>query len=234
VLPADATGIVIADYDRDGRLDLYVTRHGKTKTDSWIEGRRGGADGNHLWRNLGNWRFENVTERSGAGGDRRSCFTAAWLDANNDSWPDLYVPNEFGSGILLLNQRDGTFRECSLGEGPGDFGTMGLAVGDIDNDGNIDIYAANMYSKAGNRVIGNLKSDAYPPEVMGRLRSLVAGSQLHLNRGGLRFEPAGPRFQVAAVGWAYGATLVDLDNDGWLDLYATAGYISKSRDEPDG
>ncbi len=52
--------------------------------------------------------------------------------------------------------------------------------------------------------------------------------------GGLRFEQVGQRCQVASVGWAYGAALVDLDNDGWLDLYATAGFISKDRDKPDG
>jgi hypothetical protein len=233
-LPEDATGIAIADFDRDGRLDLYVTRHGQGKVDSWLEGRSGSLDGNVLWRNLGNWRFQDVTASSGAGGDRRSCFTALWFDADNDGWPDLYVPNEFGNGVLLRNQHDGTFKEIALVSGPGDFGTMGLTCGDIDNDGRIDLYSANMYSKAGNRVIGNLRPDAYSPDVMARLRSLVAGSQLYLNRGDTRFEPVGKKYQVAGVGWAYGAALVDLDNDGWLDLYATCGYVSRSRDEPDG
>src|SRR5262249_37260444 len=60
------------------------------------------------------------------------------------------------------------------------------------------------------------------------------GSQLHLNRGGLKFEQAGAKMHVAAVGWAYGACLADLDNDGWLDLYANAGFVSRGRDEPDG
>ena len=118
--------------------------------------------------------------------------------------------------------------------GAGDFGSMGVTCGDIDNDGRIDLYLANMYSKAGNRIIGNLRPDTYSPDVMARLRSLVAGSQLYLNRGGNRFEAVGPKYQVSAIGWAYGPALVDLDNDGWLDLYATCGYVSKSRNEPDG
>jgi hypothetical protein len=235
-VPADADGIALADYDRDGRIDLYVIRTGKEgrAADSWIEGRNGGSSGNYLWRNLGNWRFQDVTAESNASGDRRATFSAVWLDADNDGWPDLYVPNEFGNGVLLHNEGNGRFREHQLVEGAGDFGTMGIVSGDIDNDGRIDLYLANMYSKAGNRVIGNLRPDTYEPDIMARLRSFVTGSQLYLNRGGLSFQPVGPKYQVSAIGWAYGAALVDLDNDGWLDLYATCGYVSKSRSEPDG
>jgi hypothetical protein len=111
---------------------------------------------------------------------------------------------------------------------------MGLAVGDVDNDGRIDIYCANMYSKAGTRVIGNLKPDAYPPPVMEKFRRFVAGSQLHLNKGDLAFDHVGAQKQLAAVGWAYGPVLADLDGDGFLDVYATAGYMSRDRDKPDG
>ncbi len=233
-LLADASGIVVADYDRDGRVDLYLTRSGKGKSDSWIEGRNGDSHGNYLYRNMGNWLFKDVTAESNAGGDRRSTFSALWFDADNDGWPDLYVLNEFGNGVLLHNEGNGRFREHSLMQGAGDFGSMGVTAGDINNDGRIDLYIANMYSKAGNRVIGNLRPDTYKPEILARLRSLVAGSQLYLNRDDLRFEPVGPKYQVSGIGWAYGAALVDLDNDGWLDLYATCGYVSKSRSEPDG
>ncbi len=66
------------------------------------------------------------------------------------------------------------------------------------------------------------------------MRNFVKGSQLWQNRGNLKFEPMGQKYQIAAVGWAYGPALVDLNNDGWLDLFATAGYVSQSRTEPDG
>jgi hypothetical protein len=233
-IPTDAGGIVVADYDRDGKLDLYVTRSARPGGKSWLDGKSGDPKGNYLFRNLGNWQFANVSKASGARGGRCSTFSAAWLDANNDGWPDLHVINEFGDGVLLVNQRDGTFSEHRLADRPADFGSMGVAVGDINNDGHIDIYCANMYSKAGTRVIGNLAPDAYPPPILEKMRRFVAGSQLHLNRGGLKFEQAGKRMQVASVGWAYGACLADLDNDGWLDLYATAGFYSRNRDEPDG
>jgi hypothetical protein len=233
-LQGDVSGIAIADYDRDGRLDLYVARLAPSKASSWLDGQSGGQASNLLFRNLGNWQFEEVAAASGATGGGRSTFTALWLDANNDGWPDLYVSNEFGNGVLLVNQHNGTFREHALAQGPGDFGSMGATAGDIDNDGNIDLYVANMYSKAGTRVIGNICPGTYPEEMMATLRSFVAGSQLHVNRGGLRFEQRGQALQVAAVGWAYGPALVDLDNDGWLDLYATAGFVSQDRNEPDG
>jgi hypothetical protein len=233
-LPPHNTGIIVADYDRDGMMDLYVTRSGHGKASSWLSGKSGLRTGNQLWRNKGNWQFEDVTAQAGVDGGQRSTFTAVWFDANNDGWPDLFVPNEFGNGILYINNGDGTFRGRELTDYPCDFGTMGVTVGDVDNDGNIDIYCANMYSKAGSRVIGNLRDDAYPPKVLAKMRTFVTGSQLHRNRGGLMWEQKGKEWQVSDAGWAYGAALVDLDNDGWLDLYATAGYISKSRFEPDG
>lgn len=233
-IPTDAGGIVAADYDRDGRVDLYVVRAGKSQTDSWLDGKSGDPDGNQLWRNLGNWQFEEVSAQAGVQGGHRSTFSAAWLDANNDGWPDLYVIHEFGNGVLLVNQGNGTFREQLLATGPADFGTMGVACGDIDNDGNIDIYTANMYSKAGTRVFGNVKPGFFPDEISAKFRSFVAGSQLWRNRGQLNFEPIGKKCQVNSIGWAYGADLIDLDNDGWLDLYATAGFISKDRTKPDG
>jgi hypothetical protein len=233
-LPSDIISLVVADYDRDGKLDLYATRLGSGSARSWLDGRSGPDAGNRLYHNEGGWQFEDVTGKSGASGGFRSCFTAAWLDANNDGWPDLHVINEFGDGVLLENRGDGTFREHALGSGPVDFGTMGVAAGDVDNDGNIDLYCANMYSKAGSRIIGNLPSGAYDRELTARLRRFVAGSQLHLNKGGFHFDQVGEKMQVHAVGWAYGPVLADLDNDGWLDIYATSGQISRDRDKPDG
>src|SRR5262249_842009 len=140
----------------------------------------------------------------------RSVFSAGWLDANNDGWPDLYVINEFGDGVLLINQKNGTFKAHRMAEGSSDFGSMGLAIGDIDNDEYIDLFVGAMYSKAGKRVIGNLKPDAYPPAIMRKFHLFVQGNQLHRNLGGLKFAQLGAKLQVNASGWAYGPALIDM------------------------
>jgi hypothetical protein len=232
-----ALGLVVGDYDKDGRLDLYVPRYhgGKMSrygNNSWIDGP--GGPGNQLWRNLGGWKFEEVSEMAHAQAGRRSCFSAAWLDANSDGWPDIYVINEFGGGVLLVNQGNGKFTEQPLLSDAGDFGSMGMAVGDYDNDGQIDVYTANMYSKAGRRIMENLTPGTYPPEIFAKIKRFITGSELYHNRGGLKFDRVGKAMRVHAVGWAYGATFVDLDNDGFLDLYGTAGFASVNKEEPDG
>jgi hypothetical protein len=232
-LPMSGAAIAVADYDRDGRIDIYVARSHLSMADSWLVG-LGDQAINQLWHNEGNWRFRDVTSQSGTDGGGRSAFTALWLDLDNDDWPDLYVPNEFGNGLLLINQHDGTFQPSAVAEGPCDFGTMGATCGDVDNDGRIDVYAANMYSKAGSRIIGNLAPGIYPEPILAKMRRFVTGSQLHHNLGNLKFEQLGERYQIAAVGWAYGPALADLDNDGWLDLFATCGYISQDPSKPDG
>jgi hypothetical protein len=229
-----ATGVAVCDFDKDGLVDIYVTQPGKGKAASWLDGKSGERRGNQLWRNLGNFKFEDVTEKSGTSGGSRSVFSAVWLDINNDGWPDIYVPNEFGNGILLVNNKNGTFHEHALMKGPHDFGTMGITCGDINNDGHIDLYLGNMYSKTGSRIIGNVKPGTYPEEIMAKMRRFVAGSNLYLNKGSLAFDSVSQAWQMNDVGWAYGPALVDLDNDGFLDLFATSGFVSASRDEPDG
>ena len=233
---SQVSGVAVADYDRDGRLDVYFTRGAPSPQQSkgkasWLDDRTG--PGNSLLRNLGQWKFEDVTSRSGTSGGNPSCFAAAWLDVNGDMWPDLFVGDEFGSPVLLVNNKDGTFESRSINTEFGGF-CMGVAAGDLDDDGRPDLYMANMYSKAGERVLSNLNFQLYPPQLARRMRHIVDGSELWHNCGDLRFESKGRASGVARVGWAYGPCLADLDNDGRLDIYAPAGFYSVSRTEPDG
>lgn len=230
------TGISLADYDLDGQVDLYVTRGagGSFKSGSWIDGKAGRLANNQLLRNVGGWQFEDVTNGSPLDGARRSSSNAVWLHANEDLRPDLYVIDEFGDGILLVNGPDGTFEGVELNDRPTDFGSMGMTAGDVNNDGHTDIYIGEMYSKAGERVMANIPPGEYDEEVTRKLQRLVDGSQLYLGGGDQKFTPAGSAMGVNAVGWAWGPCLADLNNDGWLDLYATAGFISQDRGKPDG
>jgi hypothetical protein len=232
-----ALGLSVGDYDRDGRLDIYVSRSNGPRgnrygQNSWIDGP--GGPGNQLWHNLGDWKFEEVSQKANAQAGRRSVFTSCWLDANNDGWPDIYSINEFGGGALLLNQKNGRFSEVSLMDDLGDFGSMGMTVGDYDNDGNIDVYACNMSSKSGRRVFENLSSGTYPAKDWAKIKRFVTGSEMYRNLGGLKFQRTGQALRVHGVGWAYGAAFLDFDNDGWLDLYGCAGFSSVNKEEPDG
>lgn len=230
------TGIVVNDYDRDGRLDLYVTRGDAVgfKNGSWIDGKSGQFTSNQLLRNVGDFRFEDVTDETNAGGGNRSVFTAVWLDANLDGWPDVYVINEFGAGLLLVSEEGKRFREIALADESSDFASMGLSCGDFNNDGLTDLYVSNMFSSAGNRVMDNLPPGFYDRDITFKLRRMVSGNQLHLNNGDLTFSGVGPEMDVAEVGWGWGPAVADLNNDGWQDIYATCGFMSHTRANPDG
>lgn len=227
------SGVIPADYDLDGDLDLYITRSVEN-VGSWLESLQPGMADNQLLRNDGNWMFTDVTQRTGTDGDGRSTFSAVWTDINNDRYPDLYVINEFGNGTLMINQQGKGFKKQMLTPNQNDFGSMGINCGDYDNDGNVDIYVSNMYSKAGSRVMGNMVDGTYPAEIQDRLRNMVAGGELYKNNGNLGFQPVGKQFQVHAAGWAWGSSMADFNNDGWLDLYVTAGFMSRDREKPDG
>ena len=232
------TGYAIADYDLDGKLDLYVChtsvyrvgQQAKSRV-SWIDDGLG-VD-NVLYRNIGNWQFEDVTQKTGTGGNGSSCFAAVWLHANNDDRPDLFAINEFGRNSMLINNSEGAFGDGDVDPVFGGF-SMGVAAGDYNNDGKTDLYVANMYSKAGNRILANVDLADYPVDVFRKLEEGTRGSKLYRSGGDSSWETVPAEDMYADVGWSYGPTFVDLDGDGWLDIYGTAGFKSVKRGEPDG
>ena len=118
-----------------------------------------------------------------------------WLDADENGWPDLYVINEFGSGVLLVNHGDGTFREQRLAdEGPGDFGSMGITCRRLRQRWphrslrRQHVLEGRQPESSAISGPGLTLSRSWP----GSTRSLT-GSQLHHNLGGLKFEQIGRR-----------------------------------------
>ena len=230
-------GYAVADFDLDGQVDLYVCHSGpylpgQTAKDAvpWIDGALG-VD-NVLWQNLGDWQFRDVTHTLNAGAEGVTSFAAVWTDANGDLRPDLLAINEFGRNSFLLNGVDG-FRTPSFEEVFGGF-SMGVSAGDIDNDGDLDVYVANMYSKAGNRIITNIDPESYEGDLYNKLVEATLGSKLYLNDGQGNLMPQDTQPGLSNVGWAYGPAMGDFDADGLLDIYATAGFRSVERGKPDG
>ncbi len=235
----ECMGCLIADYDADGRLDIYVLyqkRLGQKPSgrEQWIDETGSGLD-NQLWRNRGGGRFENVTAAAGAGGGKRHTHAAAWFSLDNDHFPDLYLANDFGKNVVLRNRGDGSFEDVSARTGANGFATsMGVAAGDLDNDGQCDIYVANMYSKMGRRIIGLVQDSDYPEGVYQQIQGSCAGNRLYRSQGQGKFEEISDAAGVNSVGWAYGPVLADFDSDGQLDIYSTTGFLSFDRKKPDG
>jgi hypothetical protein len=191
-----------ADYDNDGRLDLFV---GSEK------------QYNLLYHNKGDGTFEEVAAKAGVNGDPgRFCKGCAWIDFDNDRFPDLYLNNLAGSGQLLRNNHDGTFSNVSGAQGiNGPYFGFSCWAWDYDNDGWLDIFAT-CYDRTVADVVKGLLGETH-----GRY-----GNRLFRNLGGTGFENVTDRAGLNQVFATMGSNFVDLDNDGWLDMYLGTGEPS--------
>jgi len=217
------TGCAFIDYDRDGHLDLFAAnyidldlatapvpesglcRYKGIPVACGPPGLSGGK--NVLYRNRGDGRFEDVSERAGILKARGTYgLGVSTLDFDADDWPDLYVANDSNPSTLYRNNRDGTFTDvaleagCALSLDGKNQAGMGVAVGDYDHNGTMDIFKSNF---AGDT------------------------STLYANTGdGFcedRTYAGGMGVNTRWLGW--GAGFVDLDNDGWLDVFLTNGHV---------
>ena len=230
------TGAAVADYDRDGWLDvyfcLYVYYQG---TDQYkypvpYHDAENGPP-NFMMRNHRDGTFRDVTAETGLNQkNTRYSFCCGWSDYNRDGWPDLYVVNDFGRKNLYRNNGDGTFTDVAPQAGVEDIGAgMSICWLDYDNDGAEDIYVGDMWTAAGERISEQdiFKKDA-PKEVRDLYRKHAMGNSLF--RSG---EPGGGTFQdrtsFAGVGmgrWSWSSDAFDFDHDGFPDLYVANGMVS--------
>lgn len=199
---------------------------------------------NVMLHNLGGGRFERAKDCEELLLFRNS-YAAAWCDYDNDGDPDVYVANDFAPNDLLRNDGPGVFTamEPKLQTADVGFG-MGVTWADYDHDGRQDLYVTNMFSKANRRVVDFFLKDGtnFDAALIGDspldpvYAALGAGNSLFRNTGDDQpWEKVSgmerPKLLVEAGGWGWGAMFVDVDNDGWDDLYGPAGYYTAPKEQ---
>ena len=216
----NANTAVWFDYDGDGLLDLFVGGYYAENLDLWhldttrmmpesFEYAKNGGR-KFLFHNLGNGRFEEVSEKVGIKSNRWALAASA-ADLRGTGHPDLFIANDYGVSELYLNE-GGHFKEAGEATGVGfaPKSGMNVAYGDILNQGKYAIYVSNISQEG----------------------VLIQGNNLWVPRDGessLKYENLARDMGVELGGWSFGAQFGDLNNDGNLDLYLTNGYISLSR-----
>jgi len=211
------------DYDRDGWLDVYVQTN-LLDGERHPEGQR-----DHLYHNNRNGTFTDVTEPAGIFGTTQG-HAATWWDFDEDGWPDLYVDNDFKDPDQLYhNNRDGTFTNVlSLVVPHTPQSSMGADLGDVNNDGHIDLLVADMSPTSrykDHRGMAKLRAGIGENEEHPQAAPQFMRNSLFLNTGaGIVLEGA---FLAGldSTDWTWSVRLEDLDNDGRVDAYFTNGVM---------
>ena len=217
------SGCAFLDYDKDGRLDLFVGNYidfdVKTAplpedancTYKGIQVACGppGLDGgkNLLYHNNGDGTFRDVSQKAGLWGTLGTyALSCGVADLDNDGWPDIYVANDSTSATFYQNQKDGTFKDQAIEAGVAyspdgkPQAGMGVSIGDYNRDGLLDIVKTNF--------AGDTDS-------------------LYMNLGDGSFDDrtyqAGLGINTRLLGW--GVSFIDIDNDGWLDILVANGHV---------
>lgn len=219
------TGTAWGDYDRDGDLDVFVPGYvsldlnnlpvfGSSQTCTYKGirvqcGPRGlPGERDFFYRNNGDGTFEEIAEKANVA-DKAKYYGlgAIFADFDNDGWLDLYVTNDASPNYLYRNNKNGTFSDVSFESGSSysgsgvEQGSMGVAVGDYDNDGDLDIFVTNFEGEH-NTLYRNVANKGF----------LDVSAESGVG------QPSRP-----FVGW--GTSFVDFDNDGWFDLLVANGHV---------
>ncbi|MBU2949335.1 VCBS repeat-containing protein [Tamlana agarivorans] len=226
------------DYDLDGDLDLYIANYPPTRfnarQDYYVHKMYNPSDveTDKLFRNDGNT-FTNVTDNAGL----RSfglTLSATVGDLNSDGWPDIYVSNDFCSpDYLYLNNKNGTFSEhVKEATKQNAFYGMGADIADFNNDALLDIIQVDMMAKDNRRQKANMASmnpALFWNTVDAGFHYQYMQNQLQMNNGNVVNDSV-PDFSnvsriagLSSTDWSWGPLFVDLDNDGWKDIFVSNG-----------
>lgn len=222
--PLWATSAAFVDYDRDGWLDLVVTNYVAYDPTRVCYGSRGQPDYCHpvnfdgtvtrLYRNVSfrqpeHVQFEDVTQASGLGRLAGPGLGVICADFDGDGWPDIFVANDSHRNHLWINQRDGTFREEAILRGvaynvmgQAEAG-MGIALGDVDGNGLFDLFVTHLTEET---------HTLWLQSPQGRFADRTARLGLHRSR---------------YRGTGFGTVMVDVDQDGWLDIAVANGRVTR-------
>lgn len=228
------TGASWGDYDRDGYLDLYVcgyvkyaplegssiSKRNNNEEPAGINPLTFPAERNLLYHNNKNGTFTEVATQAGVADPHGRSLSASWCDYNNDGWPDLYVANDVSDNCLFLNQGNGTFMEVSHLAHISDYrSAMGLAVGDWNHDGKMDVFVTHWLAEENGFYINKSHTKS--------------GNSSELQP--LKFEDEADKYGLGQlsldyVGW--GTSFFDYDNDGRLDLMVVNGSTNQEERDP--
>ncbi|WP_242203488.1 VCBS repeat-containing protein [Aestuariivivens insulae] len=237
-IPDFTTQATFFDYDKDGDLDMFLLNHGIETYDEnnlkKLMSQKSEFRGNRLYKN-NNGKFVDITDQAqiintmiGYG------LGVAVADLNNDSWPDVYIGNDFSEkDFLYINNQDGTFREASLEafKHISNF-SMGNDIADINNDGLLDIMAVDMMAE--DNYSQKTSMSGMAPERFYRNTNLGLHHQymyntLQLNNG-VNKETNTPMFSdiaqmsgVSSTDWSWAPLFFDMNNDGYKDLFISNG-----------
>lgn len=214
---------IALDYDRDGRLDVLMGNYFKPENlldlkdnkvlpDNLDDANNGG--GITLWRNEGGGKFRDATEKAGFAIHTGWTLDVGAGDFDNDGDPDVYVASDYGRDRVYTNNSDGTFTDISdEAIGKDTKKGMNAEIADYDNDGWLDVYVTNI-------------TDEYMKEC-----NMLWHNDGIWREGKGTFTDLSKETGSCDTLWGWGAKFADFDNDGWLDLFATNGLRSRSKED---
>jgi enediyne biosynthesis protein E4 len=201
-------GLAIADVDGDGLIDIYFVSQ---------------VGGNQLWKNAGGGKFQDITASAGVAVPGKIGVSASFADIDNDGDADLYVTTVRGGNVLFENDGHGRFRDISAASGLNYVGhSSGAVFFDYNRDGRLDLFLVNVGRYTTNTVAGGGQKYyvAYEDAFSGHLKPERAErSVLYRNNGGNRFTDVSLQMGLRELSWSGDASAVDVNDDGWLDLY---------------
>ncbi len=212
------------DYDLDGDLDLFVSHWEHNIPVDLANSTQ------HLWRNNGDGTFTDVSDESQVTQSSLEplrtgelidlTFTPNFADVNNDGYPDMLLTSDFGTSQVLINNAETTgpitFTNTTDQDVITDFNGMGAAIGDYDNDGDLDWFVSSISMPPNNNVAASIWARR--------------GNRFYRNEGDGTFSDVTDAVGVRTGYWGWGSCFADFNNDGYLDLFHTNGFPNTNGD----